>query len=83
MRVSGVDNIVRIAVCMFGNNLPKQIDFDRIQRMPDSDFPEGYAVVFKLAKWLPGGAQGLTVQTIKKDPKKVCAHTFATFFTPA
>ena len=83
VRVSGVDDIVRIAVCMFGNNLPKQIDFDRIQHMPDSDFPEGHAVVFKLAKWLPGGAQGLTVQTIKKDPKKVCAHTFATFFTPA
>jgi len=83
VRVSGVDDIVRIAVCMFGNNLPKAIDFERIQNMPDSDFPEGHAVVFKLAKWLPGGAQGLTVQTIKKDPKKVCAHTFATFFTPA
>ena len=65
-----------------GNKLPKQIDFDRTQRTPDSEFPEGHAVVFKLAKWLPGGAQGLTVQTIKKDPKEVCAHTFAARIRP-
>ena len=84
LRVSGDDDIVRFIVCMLGNNLPKQTELGRIQSRPDSDFPEGHATVFKLAKWLIGGAQGLTVQTINKDPKKVCeracvraAHTLA------
>jgi len=61
---------------MFGNNLPKQIELDRTQRMPDHKFPQGHAAVFKLVKWFTGGARGLTVQTMNKDPKKVCERAY-------
>ena len=68
--VIGVDG-VKFAVCMLGECLPKLNDLEKILGKDDSLYPADALGYIKKLKWMPGGSQGMTNVSIKKNPGKV------------
>ena len=64
---------VKFAVCMLGECLPKNNDLEKILGKDDSLYPADALGYIKKLKWMPGGSQGMTNVSIKKNPGKVRA----------